>query len=888
MRRWTIELLMLACLAAASAAPAGAQCDVFVRAGFVSPGGPPDGQSPESAFPTIKEGARAATVQGDVVCVGPGVYEEGNIEFATSGDAQRPIEIRADASGQSTGDAPGAVRLARPVDSAASENRTGFLVRGRHDVVIDGFEISGFADAGIQVRADADGISSAAVTLRNNVVTHSRTGIDVTARSRTGIGVTARDAVVVQGNTTVGNEQSGISIMGCIFETQEGRCREISGGPVTPLVSNNRSGGNGAQGILIRSADDGVIQNNVIFANLADGIQLRDCNDTQVLNNLVYANGEHGLSVGRVAAAVRTVVLNNTFFANGTWGIEIGDPRAASPGAAVVNNIVWQNQNGIGVLRENLRPSSVCGYLAGFNLLLDSYGPETPRNVFDRAADPLFVDPVGPDGVLGGEFIDGAFIDRSMDDDFHLRQPGGERVSPAIDAGSVRTADLGLAGSTADDGRPDGGVVDIGFHYGASPAQTVMFRPPFMPLYVRTSGSDGASGRTPFRAFHTIGRAAREAAAGVTVVVGPGRYFECNLKAAGRNKGLATFLADPTGDQTGDAPGAVIVDAGECIFDDRSGTYQPGETGFDISSSCGVVIDGFHVTGAKEDAIRIDDHCDGAVLRNNVVFDNGARGIRVVDSLNVRIVNNLLHTNRAGIALGGTKCPATGPCDNGSRKAVIEFNTSWNHEFNGIQVGDGLGVSSHGTVRYNVTGLNRKNGIEVGDDQRRRENLQGFKSYRNLVGDSYGAGVRGADDLLVSLASSPSYLDPSTIDPTGNWLDDQHFRLAQTAAGQPNQSRAVDYGDITALVAGLDGRSTRSDGEPDAGNADLGYHYPRRGPLAGDCDGDGTVRINELIMAVSIALGSVPMAECPPVDADGNGTAEINEVVGAVANALRS
>ena len=615
--------------------------------------------------------------------------------------------------------------------------------------------------------------------------------------------------------------------------------------------------------------------------------KLRDCNDAQVVNNLVYGNDQHGVSIGRVTAAPRTLVLNNTFFANGDWGIEIGDSRGASPGAAVINNIVWQNGDGIGVLRESLRPSSVCGYLAGFNLVLDAYGPETPHNVFDRAADPLFVDPVGPDGVLGGERVDGAFVDRSADDDFRLRQPGDERTSPAIDAGSGHIAELGLTGSTAGDGRPDDGVVDIGFHYDASVAQTITFAPPFMPLYVRITGSDGASGRTPFRAFNTIGRAARETEAGVTVVVGPGRYRECNLKAAGRNKGLATFLADPSGDHTGDAPGAVIVDASECTFDDRSGQYEAGETGFDISSACGVVIDGFHVTGAHEDGIRIDDQCDGATLRNNVAFANGARGIRVVDSHEAHIVNNLVHGNSAGIAVGGSRCPDSGPCDTGSRKALIEFNTAWAHEFNGIQVGDGLAVSSHATVRYNVTGQNEKNGIEVGDDDRRRENLQGFKSYRNLVADRYGNGVRGADDLLVDLASAPLYMDASAIDLAGNWLDDQHFRLLQSAAGQANQSRAVDYADVTALVSGMSERSTRSDGEADGDNADLGYHYPRRGPLAGDCDGDGTVRINELVMAVNIALGSAPMAACVAVDADGSGVAEIHEVVGAVANALR-
>ena len=193
--------------------------------------------------------------------------------------------------------------------------------------------------------------------------------------------------------------RAGISIEACLFEMQEGRCRDISGGPVTPLVSNNRSGGNRAQGILIRAADDAVIQNNVVYANGDDGVQLRDCNDAQVVNNLVYANEQHGLSIGRGAAALRTVVLNNTLYANGDWGVEIGDGQAASPGAAVVNNIVWQNRDGIGVLREDgQRPASVCGYVAGFNLVLDSYGPETPHNVFDTAADPLFVDPLGPDG----------------------------------------------------------------------------------------------------------------------------------------------------------------------------------------------------------------------------------------------------------------------------------------------------------------------------------------------------------------------------------------------------------------------------------------------------------------------------------------------------------
>jgi len=54
----------------------------------------------------------------------------------------------------------------------------------------------------------------------------------------------------------------------------------------------------------------------------------------------------------------------------------------------------------------------------------------------------------------------------------------------------------------------------------------------------------------------------------------------------------------------------------------------------------------------------------------------------------------------------------------------------------------------------------------------------------------------------------------------------------------------------------------------------------------GDCNGDGTVGINELILAVNIALGSRQIVDCVNVDANGNGLVSINELVSAVNNAL--
>ena len=69
--------------------------------------------------------------------------------------------------------------------------------------------------------------------------------------------------------------------------------------------------------------------------------------------------------------------------------------------------------------------------------------------------------------------------------------------------------------------------------------------------------------------------------------------------------------------------------------------------------------------------------------------------------------------------------------------------------------------------------------------------------------------------------------------------------------------------------------------------ADMGWNAP--GPIAScpaDCNGDGEVVINELVTAVSIALGELPVSLCPPADADRGGTVAVNELVGAVTRAL--
>ena len=57
-------------------------------------------------------------------------------------------------------------------------------------------------------------------------------------------------------------------------------------------------------------------------------------------------------------------------------------------------------------------------------------------------------------------------------------------------------------------------------------------------------------------------------------------------------------------------------------------------------------------------------------------------------------------------------------------------------------------------------------------------------------------------------------------------------------------------------------------------------------PCSGDCDGNGQVSVNELVLGVDIALGSRPLSDCQAFDADGSGTVMLNELVQAVNHAL--
>jgi parallel beta-helix repeat protein len=842
------------------------RCTYFVRADFApAEGVARDGTTPETAFSSIREAAGKLmdpnANPGEVICVGPGTYSDGDIAPGRSGIDGFPIVFFADRTGALTSDPPGPVHIV----PGTGGQTTGFLLLGRKHVVIDGFTITGFPDQGIQVRSGGTGI-----TIRN---------VNVQDCARAGIDVSAEGVVVVETSCSLRNGTSGLSLRGNVD----------TGEIIVPFVSNTRVGMNGAHGIFVQTASAGLLQNNAVYNNRATGISLRTAPDMQIVNNLVYANGEEGLAIGAASLpSPFAKVLNNTFFSNGQWGIEIGS-GPGSPGATILNNILLANgdQNGIGVLNERsqglTRIPTTCGYTAGFNVNADGYGPSTPRNVYDILRDPLFVDPPGPDGIVGAELVDGRLIDRSADDNFHLRQEiDGSEVSPAVNAGYAPIGTVGLTGSTSDDGRLDTGLIDIGYHYDAVTTQVVSITPPFMPIYVRQNGDDLADGKSPNEALASIAVAGRRARAGVTVVAGPGRYAECDLGPPA-DGGLATFLGDSTGQRTGDPPGPVLVDAHS-----ENCPLSPGvgEDGFLLSNACFVTVDGFHIRHAIDDGIKVVNQSDGAVIRNNVSFSN-RRGIHVINSNDVRLINNLTYANGGGIQTNGT-CPGGDCTQAGSRGTWIQNNTCYGNGAQGgvgILIGVGQGVSSHATVLYNIMQKNGTeadgNGIQMGTGG----SLEGYTAGFNINAEGRYGTPRPETDLVVD----PLFVNPAGPDGVlgGDGFADDDFHLQQLASGQGEDSPAVDWGrDRTAEEAGVADRSTRTDNRRDSGWVDLGFHYSGPIVLLGDCNENGVVTIDELVLGLDIALERAPLSDCPGFDRNRDGALAIDELLGAVETAL--
>jgi parallel beta-helix repeat protein len=240
-----------------------------------------DGLSPQTAFASIRFAGGFLREPGDRVIVGPGVYAEGNITPQRSGTPDVPIVFQADVSGTLTQDSAGPVLILppnAPEPPDLEDNRTGFLLFGKHDIVIEGFTIAGAADAGIQVRPHSStGIDSTRITIRNNVI---RNG------GQRGIHAIAAGDVTVADNVVHDNADAGVALLGGMS------------GDLRPLVTGNVIERNQV-GIGLERTSDAMISDNRLHANArgigviaSDRVTIRG-NDIDARNDImrVGSNG---------------------------------------------------------------------------------------------------------------------------------------------------------------------------------------------------------------------------------------------------------------------------------------------------------------------------------------------------------------------------------------------------------------------------------------------------------------------------------------------------------------------------------------------------------------------------------------------------------------------
>lgn len=189
-----------------------------------------------------------------------------------------------------------------------------------------------------------------------------------------------------------------------------------------------------------------------------DGIRLEQTTGTTLQNNLVYNNARYGLFLAD--AAVATTLENNTFYRNADD--QVHEEGTGSSGT--IENTIATEGLSTGIYLVN-----GTGLSETFNLVWGHAGPDVqiagnpPGPPSGGSVDPLFVDPAGADGLLGGA--------DAADDDFRLLP-----ASPALDVGSQDARELRLAWAGAlrgtssrtdgtQDGQPvDGGVANLGRH----------------------------------------------------------------------------------------------------------------------------------------------------------------------------------------------------------------------------------------------------------------------------------------------------------------------------------------------------------------------------------------------------------------------------------------
>jgi len=286
--------------------------------------------------------------------------------------------------------------------------------------------------------------------------------------------------------------------------------------------------------------------------------------------------------------------------------------------------------------------------------------------------------------------------------------------------------------------------------------------------YVRTDGDDNNTGteNTPQGAWRNIQKAADTLVAGDTVLVQPGTYNEEVYPVnSGQNQQPIIYKAD----------GAVILDGQNTLG-----------IAFYLDTDSYLVIDGFEMTryidtSGDDGTIFMGSGSTHNVIENCFIHDTARDCISTHAGADDNLIENCLIVD----------CADDGITPNGDgitiRNCTIYGTGQW-----GIEQGSGTNLIFENNIIWDAV-----------------SSFSGSYSwYYNNCRDDVPSGTG-------NFSQDPLFISTSNRD----------FHLSHTAAGQGSDSPCIDAGGDTAANLHLDTRTTRSDGVPDSGTVDLGYHY---------------------------------------------------------------
>ena len=289
----------------------------------------------------------------------------------------------------------------------------------------DGAEIAGNVISGNEAETGGgiDVVGEASLLIASNVIEGNSSKIGWASGG--GIFVAPNSSPTILGNTISGNS-AGVG--GGIF------CWESN-----PLVSGNLIRGNSAvcAGGIMCWYEAPIIQDNTLTDNWAtENAGAIDCyrSSSQLTNNLIFGN-RAPYAAGIDLSGSSDEVLNCTIAHNTASAYAGGLLCATDSSVAVVNCILWGNS-----------PDQMC---ATYGTISVSYSDVQGgwSGIGNIDEDPLFVPLSDAPYYLA-----------------HLGPQAGD--SPCIDRGDESASAYGLdLYTTCTDGSPDGGVVDMGYHY---------------------------------------------------------------------------------------------------------------------------------------------------------------------------------------------------------------------------------------------------------------------------------------------------------------------------------------------------------------------------------------------------------------------------------------